>query len=442
VTTAAPDGTTAWRVLHVPPTARDGQITAELLDREGVVCVVCRDFGELADEIQAGAGAVLITDEALVSRSLDRVLAVLASQPTWSDLPVVMLLRGGAEAALERSGLRALRNLTLLARPAPARSVVSAIVVALRARERQYQVRDQIEAIRRAQARVRESDARFHAMADSIPQLAWMARPDGSIFWYNQRWFEYTGCRPEECEGWGWERVHDAAELPRVLSGWKSALREGQPWEDTFPLRRYDGEFRWFLSRAEPFKNEAGETELWFGTNTDVTEARRAVEERERLLQGERDARIALEEAARMKDEFLATLSHELRTPLNAILGWSSLVRRGGAHDHLEQGLAAIERNARVQVQLIEDLLDMSRITSGKLQLNLVSTDPISFVQAAVDTVAPAARAKGLELRTVVHGTPGPVNGDPDRLQQVVWNLLSNAVKFGGSPGAIEVAIP
>jgi PAS domain S-box-containing protein len=438
---AAGDRTTAWRVLHVPPTARDGQITAALLAREGMTCTVCGGFGELADAIEAGAGAVLLTDEALVSPGFGRVIEVLASQPAWSDLPIVMLLRVGAEVALERSRLRSLHNVTLLPRPAPARSVVSAISVALRARGRQYQIRDQIEEIRQAEARLRESDARFHAMADAIPQLAWMARPDGAVFWFNQRWFEYTGCRPEECEGFGWMRVHDPGELPRVLSGYRAAIRKGEAWEDTFPLRRYDGEFRWHLSRAEPFRDEAGAIQLWFGTNTDITEGRRAIEERERALQGERAARSALEQAARMKDEFLATLSHELRTPLNAILGWSSLIRRSSAPDSLEPGLAAIERNARVQVQLIEDLLDMSRITSGKLRLNFAPVDPISFVQAAVDTIAPAARAKGLDVRTVLRRSTGPVNGDSDRLQQVVWNLLSNAVKFGISPGSIDVTI-
>ena len=142
-----------------------------------------------------------------------------------------------------------------------------------------------------------------------------------------------------------------------------------------------------------------------------------------------------------MKDEFLATLSHELRTPLNAILGWATLIRRDRAPASLEQGLAAIDRNARVQVQLIEDLLDMSRITSGKLRLNLEPLEPISFVQAAVETIAPAARGKGLELRTFVNAATGIVQGDADRLQQVVWNLLSNAVKFTTAPGSIDVSI-
>ena len=137
MTDAPGDETNAWRVLHVPPTARDGQLTTALLRREGVACIVCRDAVELAEEIEAGAGALLLTDEALGWRAFDRVVDALRSQPTWSDLPIVMLLRPSAEAALEGSGLRSLHNVAILPRPAPARSVLSAVVVALRARRRQ-----------------------------------------------------------------------------------------------------------------------------------------------------------------------------------------------------------------------------------------------------------------------------------------------------------------
>ena len=439
--TPAARASDARRVLHVPPTGRDGEITVGLLAREGVSCVICRDLRQLAREIAIGAGAVLLTEEALVAPDLEEVLEALGAQPAWSDLPVVLLMRGGVDSPTAVSVLPALRNVTLLERPAPVRSVLSAVTAALRARERQYEIRDQIEAVREADARLRDSEARFQAMANSIPQLAWMAKPDGSIFWYNQRWHDYCGSTTAEMEGWGWTRVHDPGELPRVLASYKAAVESGEPWEDTFPIRRHDGEFRWHLSRARPFRDASGAIVLWFGTNTDITDEREQIEERERLLESERAARAELERAGRMKDEFLATLSHELRTPLNAILGWSQLIRRKSDPDSLEQGLAVIERNARIQVQLIEDLLDMSRIISGKLRLNLKPIDPRSFVEAAIQTVEPAARAKGIELRTIQRGMAGSIRGDADRLQQVVWNLLSNAVKFTPHSGWVEVLL-
>ena len=125
-----------------------------------------------------------------------------------------------------------------------------------------------------AAERVRESEGKFRAMADGIPQLAWMAKPDGHIFWYNQRWYEYTGTTFDQMEGWGWERVHDPEELKRVLTTWPRALATGEPFEDTFPLRRHDGQMRWHLTRAVPTKDAAGNVLLWFGTNTDVTAQR------------------------------------------------------------------------------------------------------------------------------------------------------------------------
>ncbi len=143
-----------------------------------------------------------------------------------------------------------------------------------------------------------------------------------------------------------------------------------------------------------------------------------------------------------MKDEFLATLSHELRTPLNAIVGWSHLLLRGDPDDaDFDQGLSTIERNARVQTRLIEDLLDMSRIISGKLRLDVQQVLPVSFVEAAIDSVKPGADAKEIRLEQILDAHAGPVAGDPSRLQQVVWNLLSNAIKFTPKGGRVQVIL-
>ncbi|MDZ4077400.1 MULTISPECIES: PAS domain S-box protein [Hydrocarboniphaga] len=169
---------------------------------------------------------------------------------------------------------------------------------------------------------------------------------------------------------------------------------------------------------------------------------RSASAERENLLESERAARSHAERMSALKDEFLATLSHELRTPLNAILGWAQVLRHSdkGKQDFM-QGLDAIERNARVQTQLIEDLLDMSRITSGKVRLDIQPVTPMAFIQAAVDAVRPAADAKGIRLELILDPLAGPVSGDPGRLQQVIWNLLSNAIKFTPRGGKVQVVL-
>ena len=161
-----------------------------------------------------------------------------------------------------------------------------------------------------------------------------------------------------------------------------------------------------------------------------------------RLYESERAARSAAERMSDMKDRFLANLSHELRTPLNAVLGWAQILRRGVNDEaDLKNGLEAIERSARVQSQLIGDLLDTSRITSGKVRLDVQPLAPISFIDAALETVRPAAEAKGIRVLSILDPTAGPIVGDPARLQQVMWNLLSNAIKFTPKGGQVRVSL-
>ncbi len=170
--------------------------------------------------------------------------------------------------------------------------------------------------------------------------------------------------------------------------------------------------------------------------------AQQAAAERTILLESEREARGHAERMGAMKDEFLATLSHELRTPLSAILGWSQVLRRGNKSGiELQKGLETIERNARIQTQLIEDLLDMSRITSGKVRLDIQPLEPVSVIDAAVATVQPAADAKDIRIELRLDSEIGPISGDPQRLQQVIWNLLSNAIKFTPHGGMVTVVL-
>jgi PAS domain S-box-containing protein len=181
----------------------------------------------------------------------------------------------------------------------------------------------------------------------------------------------------------------------------------------------------------------------------DVTELRRAerllrreAEEKEQLLASERAARNHAERADRLKDEFLSTVSHELRTPLNAILGWAQLLKIGQLEEaEISQGLEVIERNVRVQAQIIEDLLDMSRIVSGKIRLVTKRTNLVKVIEAAIATVSPAADAKDIRFEKSLDAYAGPVTGDANRLQQVVWNLLANAIKFTPQGGRVEVTL-
>lgn len=174
----------------------------------------------------------------------------------------------------------------------------------------------------------------------------------------------------------------------------------------------------------------------------EITIRRRTEIERDQLLASERAAREEAERISKIKDEFLATLSHELRTPLNAILGWTQILKMGSrSSEDLDQGLAVIERNTRIQTQLIEDLLDMSRIISGKLRLDVQRVELASIVEAAIESMSPAFEAKGIRLQKVLDSAGGIVMGDPNRLHQVFWNLLNNAMKFTPKGGRVQVLL-
>jgi signal transduction histidine kinase len=174
-----------------------------------------------------------------------------------------------------------------------------------------------------------------------------------------------------------------------------------------------------------------------------LSHARKSAEAKsQQLLASERDARSAAEDASRLKDEFLSTVSHELRTPLTAINGWAMMLRSGrldGAQS--DHAIETIARNAKAQNQIIDDLLDVSRIITGKLRLDVAPLHLVPVIEAAIDTVRPAAEAKGIQLDALLDPTAGAVSGDAERLQQVVWNLLSNAVKFAPNGGRVEVKL-
>ncbi|HYD47273.1 MAG TPA: HAMP domain-containing sensor histidine kinase, partial [Terriglobales bacterium] len=173
----------------------------------------------------------------------------------------------------------------------------------------------------------------------------------------------------------------------------------------------------------------------------DVTERKLAEAEQARLLAAERRARAQAEAAIRSKDEFLSVISHELRTPLAAILGWVNVLKSGVSGEKAAKALSTIERSGRAQAKLIEDLLDVSRIITGRMRLDLRLTDLPAVISQAIDTVRPTADAKRVNLTSHCDPSAGPVVGDVDRLQQIVWNLLSNAIKFTPSGGSVELRL-
>jgi PAS domain S-box-containing protein len=219
-----------------------------------------------------------------------------------------------------------------------------------------------------------------------------------------------------------------------------SRIRRGERVDHFETIRvRKDGKLIDVSVTISPIRGPLGTVTGASKIARDITQIKAITREREQLLQSEQAARREAERVNRVKDEFLATLSHELRTPMNAILGWTQLLRIHCGPEDLKNGLETIERNARTQTHLIDDLLDVSRIISGKMRLDVQRVDLPSVVSDAIASVQPAADAKGVRLYKVIDPQAAPINGDANRLQQVVWNLLSNAIKFTPRGGQIQV---
>jgi PAS domain S-box-containing protein len=254
--------------------------------------------------------------------------------------------------------------------------------------------------------------------------------------------FGYTA---DEMVGQSITRLFPADRLdeePKILD----RLRRGQRVDHFETVRvRKDGRPIDVSVTISPVKDAGGNVIGVSKVARDVTAIKRALAEREQLLRREQAARAEAERVGRMKDEFLSTLSHELRTPLNAILGWANLLRgvdpAAPPGDDLREGLETIERNARAQAQLIDELLDTSRIVNGKLRLDLRAIDLGGVIDAAVESLRPAADAKRILLTKLLDPAAGPIYADPNRLQQVLWNLLSNAVKFTPPGGRVQVLL-
>jgi PAS domain S-box-containing protein len=296
---------------------------------------------------------------------------------------------------------------------------------------------------KRAEDALRVSDNRFRIMADSAPVLIWMANTARTFTWFNKTWREFTGRPMDEELGFGWTQNVHADDLQSCLDTFTQSFEKRVPFRLEHRLGRHDGTWRWVINQGTPLYEGVTENfSGYVGSCIDITDMRQAQTERDQLLQAERSARAEAERLGHMKDEFLATLSHELRTPLNAILGWAALLRRVGSESpDYQRGLETIERNARVQGQIVGDLLDMSRIISGKVQLDVEPLDLQEVLTAAIDSVRPSIEAKKLRFRTVLDAGAARIRGDANRLQQVFWNLLTNAVKFTPSGGSVHVTL-
>lgn len=430
------------RVLLLPTTKRDAEAISKLLTNASISCVICDSIRSLCDYMAEGCAAIIISEESILPdhRQLE---AELHKQPVWSDLPIILLSRAGAELPRLTTALPHLGNVSVLERPVRMNTLLSIVRSALRARERQYQVRAYVLQRDKAEQLLRSGEERLRLALETGKLGVWeLELPSKELS-------STEGCKA--AFGLGAEDPFTYDDFVRALhpddksyveNAVEASIKVGTEYDAEYRTIWPDQSIHWILARGRPSYHRDGSPIKMVGVTLDITD-RKTIEERRRsLLEAERAARSEAERAGRMKDEFLATLSHELRTPLNAILGWAQMLKRHPEkQENFIAGIDIIERNARAQTQIIDDLLDMSKIISGKISLNVQAIELTGVVKAAIETVQTAADAKGVKLISVLDTRSEPISGDPNRLQQVFWNLLTNAIKFTPKGGTVQVVL-
>ena len=437
------------RVLLLAPTRRDAEVTSRLLAATGLETHCCASCADVAEELPRGAGVLLLTEDIVADKSFPLLRQALEEQPAWSDIPIVLLLRRDNASPRLAELQNALTNVTLLERPTSTVTLSSALHAAIRARRRQYASRRQMESLARAEAESRRLQQQL-ALAVDASQIGTFHCPFplSRIEW-NDRCKAHFWLPPEaEIDLDLFFSILHPDDRERTRAAIDACVEAGVPYDVEYRTVSPSGKFRWIHATGRTYFDGEGKPIRFDGTTQDVTESRVMAAQRQELLDSERAARQEVERVSHLKDEFLATLSHELRTPLNAIFGWTQLLKIGPQDAAVvREAVEVIDRNVRAQTQLIEDLLDVSRIVSGKIRLNIEKIELVRTVQEAVEGVRPAMTAR--QLRVVFDlpmGADGrtaqiPLQVDPQRLQQILWNLLTNATKFTPPEGTITVRV-
>jgi PAS domain S-box-containing protein len=386
---------------------------------------------EALEKLQEQEFAVILMDVRMPGMDGLRTAEVISQRESAARVPIIFLTAVPIANADVVSGY-ARGAVDFLLKPFDPEILRSKVSVFVDLYQKEQMIRRQAGLLRQRdrEAFERRSELRFRSLMDALPQCVWVARADLTFYYWNKRAVDYIGMPASVAVSADrlFEFVHPD-DLATISSEWQVATGLQRSAEVQVRLRRHaDGAYRWFLMRGVPQHDEAGKVTGWIVAATDIDTEHQALED--------------AEDASRMKEEFLATVSHELRNPLNAMVGWVHLLRTGNLDPAKStKALETIERNVHLQTALIDDILDVSRIIRGKINLTFSTVRMSAVVDAALAAMRPTADAKGVALEYETAADSDEVSGDADRLQQIVWNLLSNAIKFTPRDGLVVVRL-
>jgi PAS domain S-box-containing protein len=395
---------------------------------EALRCLLHQDF------------AVILLDVQMPGMDGFETATLIRNRGRSRHTPIIFLTAFSTSDQMLFKGY-ALGAVDYLLKPLDPNILTSKVTVFVELFKKTEAIKEQAAQLVAVNTELRQSEERFRSLSTCSPVGIFEIDTEGGCKYTNPRYQAICGLKAAESLEKRWlESVHPE-DRERAVASWSAYICQGRNYLEEFRFQTANSSVCWVQVRSSPMLSGQGELLGYVGTLEDITERKQAEEVRAQVIR-EQTARHEAEAANRMKDEFLAVLSHELRTPLTSMLGWSKILRAKKLDDKAtSRALEAIERNAISQMQLIEDILDVSRIIRGQLRLNVSAVNLLSVMEAALEAVRPLAEPKEIKLNTFLDTTVGSVYGDPARLQQIVWNLLTNAIKFTPKGGRVEVRL-
>lgn len=401
------------RILLLAPTGRDAELLASTLSQSGFSASIYPDMARLSTALDDGAAVAIIAEEALGAAASDQLDATLAAQPSWSDIPIIILLSGWATLASSRALLSRFArhgNLTLLERPLRTVALTSMVQAALRARHRQYEVRDHLRQRAAAQAALERSEARYRSLMLASSTIVWISDPSGAFIGDGSTWQGYTGQAPSEYAGWGWLDAIHPQDREATAASWQRAVKRKEIYYAEYRLRRHDGQYRRVTARGVPVVASDGTLE-WVGACTDVEDERRAADHLRQMQRIEAAGNLA------------GGVAHEVNNMMTAVIGFGGFVLRGLPEDHprrsdVNEMVKAATRAAGITRQLLA-FTRQQVLQPSVLDLNAVITELNRMLTGFL----------GADIELILRLDPGAgrVRADRGQLEQVIINLALNA---------------